>query len=766
MKVRRLSYLFLLIYFSICTAVKAMNDMTLQEIQKGVKGKKSWIVLTFDRKAGWLGIIKDRQNCVSFFVKGNSGRFNDSVVYLSSSGERRIQINQMDDVASIVRFDVYCYDNIPLSIIRRNNYIIVSIESEKMMNINMTSGSFANSGRLINILSADNFDNIATTLKFEGNYDWAGYVRFSSGNDQLLISNAILLTSHDEYAYDNSPLKRVGLSSYIDQYNNTKVSLSFVPFHEYSIFNVKGNIVIKTKKEKGLKEAGTIENQGFTDVASSEDKYNNEAVDAADAQKEEISIDELFGIEEKSPEKSTVSDYIKKESVSKELDNFFTEQESKKYDQQTGQEKVEKERVSEKPQYYIPWDTKVSAHFRSTPLKDALRTIAGPYMNILINEQVDDSVTLNLSNVTLRQAFEKIVNTHNCEYYIDEGIVIVKPVRVVYRGGAVTKVYRLNYVDADNVAKVIKSIASEDSLVQVFQTEFLNPAKGGKNRMEKNEVAIQGIRRSSTIVVTDRPEKIDAIDRVIEKLDIPPVLFEIRAKLVETSPLNKSKLGINWDKTIEAILTDKLSSGVSSSGGAQEERSGINTNPGSIGSLTLTNLTTKKYQAVLDFLEEKTDSKLISHPRIMGMDNDESSISVGTTVPIAQIQRGMGGQGDMVTFQYKEVNIQLNVTPHLGANGDIIMYVNPVIEEIVDWVTYGVQEAPVTSKRTVNTVVTVKEGNTVVIGGLVKSKRIRVQNKVWLLGSIPLIGKLFQHETYEDVQSDVLIFITPRVIRI
>ena len=150
-----------------------------------------------------------------------------------------------------------------------------------------------------------------------------------------------------------------------------------------------------------------------------------------------------------------------------------------------------------------------------------------------------------------------------------------------------------------------------------------------------------------------------------------------------------------------------------------------------------------------DGVEKKQIPVKFSNPRILAMNNEESSISVGTTVPIPRIQRGSGGQGDMVTFEYKEINIQLNVTPHLGVDNEIIMYIAPIIKEITGWVEIGVQRAPITDKRSVNSIITVKNEETVVIGGLIKNHTKKVMKKVWLLGDIPLIGKLFQHEQYE-----------------
>jgi general secretion pathway protein D len=231
--------------------------------------------------------------------------------------------------------------------------------------------------------------------------------------------------------------------------------------------------------------------------------------------------------------------------------------------------------------------------------------------------------------------------------------------------------------------------------------------------MKMAGVAVQGIRRTSVLVVTDRPEKIREIDQMVKELDRPPIQIMIESKLVELAPTYTNNLGIDWDKTF-SLLLDKTSPTESTTEKKFQIQSGGTATTSAVFNMEnnwrLGHLSASQYAAMLDFLKEKTDSKLISNPRLLAMDNEESSISVGTTVPIPQIQRGLGGTGDMVTFTYKEVNIQLNVSPHVGDQGEITMYVNPVIEEITDWVEIGVSRAPITNKRAVNSIITVGTG--------------------------------------------------------
>jgi len=137
------------------------------------------------------------------------------------------------------------------------------------------------------------------------------------------------------------------------------------------------------------------------------------------------------------------------------------------------------------------------------------------------------------------------------------------------------------------------------------------------------------------------PDKIREIDAIILQLDRAPVQIMIESRLVEMAPIERNELGINWDKTITAALQwqDLLPSGDAT------DYSVINTDPGGGGEWNMGHLSASQFSAVLDFLQEKTDSKLISNPKLLAMDNEESSISVGTTVPVPRIQRGMGGQG-------------------------------------------------------------------------------------------------------------------------
>lgn len=414
---------------------------------------------------------------------------------------------------------------------------------------------------------------------------------------------------------------------------------------------------------------------------------------------------------------------------------------------------------------------RVNMDYREAEIPNVLRLIAQQnHVNIVAGSEVEGTITISLRNVTLKEALDNILIANGFDYIVDENVILVKKRDTFIPTKSITKVYRLKYIDAQNLKSVIKDMVSEKAKIEVLAEDFytydkpdekaekspipgLSPQSKGKDSKEK--------RRSSVLVVTETPEHIRKIDEVVEQLDVATPQILIESKLVELSPLDRSNIGIDWDKAITATL---LNQDVLPLGDLQDY-SVIKNDLNSPAPWVLGHLTASQFSSVLNYLRENTESKLISNPKILAMDNQTSKISVGTTYPIPQINRGVGGQGDVVTFLYKDVDIELNVTPHVINGEEILMYVNPLIEEITGQVKIDINSAPITSKRAVNTVVSVSDGETVVIGGMIKEDLKKTTSKVWLLGDIPILGGLFRSTSFEKRQSDLLIFITPHILR-
>ncbi len=418
---------------------------------------------------------------------------------------------------------------------------------------------------------------------------------------------------------------------------------------------------------------------------------------------------------------------------------------------------------------------KISMDYREADLPNILRLLAQQNnVNIVAGSDVTGNITISLRNVTLREALDNILFANGYDYILDGNVILVKLKEQFIASKSQTKIYRLKYIDAENLKSVIKDMVSDDAKIHVLVPDFFTSVQASQGGIDNDKgkgplasltgggsgIKSKEKKRSSILVVTESPGVIRKIDDIIAKLDVAAPQILIEAKLVELSPIDKSNLGIDWDKSISAkmLYQELLPSGET------RDYSAINPDVRQRGNWSLGHLSADQFSAVLNYLQENTESKLISNPNILAMDNVTATISVGTNFPIPQINRGVGGQGDIVTFNYKDVAIVLNVTPHVTENDEIIMHVNPVIEEITGQVSVDGNSAPITSKRSVSTVVTVKDGDTVVIGGMIKEGLTKTVSKVFLLGDIPILGKLFRNTKYEKRQTDLLIFITPHII--
>ena len=407
---------------------------------------------------------------------------------------------------------------------------------------------------------------------------------------------------------------------------------------------------------------------------------------------------------------------------------------------------------------------RISLNYHDAELPNVLRLLSKQnHINIVAGKDVVGKVTVSLQNVSLREALDNILKANGFDYMVEGNVVLVKKMDTNLPGELVTKIFRLKYVDAENVKKTLEHVKSKNGSIEVFDNYFDANTVQSKQRtpgnLKKTQVVARG-GHSSVLIVTDRPEIVRQIGDLIAQLDVEAPQIMIESKLVEMAPLHEDKLGIDWDKTISASLFWQQML----PGGKAQSYSAMVENPRA-GQWTLGHLSASQFGMVLDFLKEKTDAKLISNPRITTTDDKEAVISVGTTVPIPQINRGVGGQGDIVTFNYKDVNIELRVTPHVSEGDQIVMTVNPVIEEITGEVVVDVNRAPITSKRAVHTTVTVRDGETVVIGGMIKDNTTVKTSRVWLLGDLPLVGAAFRHKTREKKQTDLMIFITPHIVK-
>ena len=389
----------------------------------------------------------------------------------------------------------------------------------------------------------------------------------------------------------------------------------------------------------------------------------------------------------------------------------------------------------------------------NAPIGAVLKLLAAQNnLNIVSGQEVRGSVSLRLRQVSLEEALSAILLANGYTYSRQGNVIVVLSQEKEYPQQLETRVFELDYVSADYVMASLKNVLSSKGKMDVFSKEVrrLEPAKQAP---------------ATILVVTDFGYNVARIQKIVATLDKPAQQIAIEVKMVETSLDKNSDLGLEWPEAIggsfgeaEPITTSGTSTATATSKALVFP---VNGRP-QYGRLSV-----KQVDWFLNYLVTQTNSKLLSSPKVTTLDNQAAKITVATTIPLQTLNRFSEGAvvQDIVSFQDKEFGIILDVTPRINDDSTITLRVVPTVEDIISFTGPANNQRPITSKRSVETQVRMKDGETMVIGGLLKDNEVKTVRKVWLLGDIPLLGHLFRSNSKQKNQTDLLIMITPRIVR-
>lgn len=408
--------------------------------------------------------------------------------------------------------------------------------------------------------------------------------------------------------------------------------------------------------------------------------------------------------------------------------------------------------LSESPEWM---NKRVNVDFEDTPLGSALALLARQNGFDIVTPQFGDMmVSAHLTQAMIRDALDAILSVSGFVYYTAGDIVVVKPLADEIPGGLTTKIFKLEYIDARQIEKQVQNMLSSRGKAQIVSA--------GQSTSGPDE----GRFPAKILAVTDLANIIPVIEEFVGKIDVKPGQVSIDVKLVETGITEDQSFGLDWRKSVAAAITGAEEE-MPATESSPERLSLFSTLPFEAGSFTYGTMNVSEVSLLLEYLKSTGNSKLLSNPSVTTSDGKPAIIDVVTTIPIQTINRFSEGAviQDIVTYQFKDVGISLEVTPVLNDDGYITLNCRPSVEEITGWVGPADNQQPITSKRSVRTDVIVKNGETLVIGGLMKESTITRIDGVWLLSDIPLIGELFKHRTVQSAKTDLMILITPSILQ-
>jgi type IV pilus assembly protein PilQ len=257
--------------------------------------------------------------------------------------------------------------------------------------------------------------------------------------------------------------------------------------------------------------------------------------------------------------------------------------------------------------------------------------------------------------------------------------------------------------------------------------------------------------RLNSLVITDTAASLKRIRRAIDKLDVKSPQVMIEALIVNVKLTNQLKMGVDWTKL--GTATNYLSQGLSTTAG---------TNP--FGKVTFSATSSDwKIQGLIDFVETNKDVRILANPKVLVLNNCTATIKTVKEIPYKELSQTSGG-GNIGTTSFKEAGVTLEVTPQITEDGYIIMTIKPEQSAQIDTFTLADDsEVPVIETRKADTTLRVKDGQTIIIGGLRERQPTIQESKVPVLGNVPIVGALFRKVNNDLIESELGIFITPHI---
>ncbi|OQY00811.1 MAG: type II secretion system protein GspD [Desulfobacteraceae bacterium 4572_130] len=336
----------------------------------------------------------------------------------------------------------------------------------------------------------------------------------------------------------------------------------------------------------------------------------------------------------------------------------------------------------------------------------------------------------------------------------------------VQKGEEKIRVYYLEHASAENLVKVLQNINSSKN----------NKTSGRKNApIMSGHMKITADKSTNSLIITADKEDYPVIQGVISKLDIPRPMVYIECLLMEVNADTGLKLGTEW-RVGEDFNAGGGDTGAVFGGSVIPLLNGSNLNAGlgtvlpsgfSVGvmgrTLTIGDIEFPSIGAVIQAYKNKKGVNILSTPQILTTDNEEASLIIGKNVPYQTRSAAENATDTYSSYEYKDVGITLKITPHISKDRLVRLNVFQKITKLDSG--SGTMDRPTTLKREFETTLIVKDGHTIVIGGLIDEILTKKEYSMPCLGNIPLAGYLFKTTSDESEKTNLYVFLTPKVIQ-
>ncbi|HAW63129.1 MAG TPA: type IV pilus secretin PilQ [Pseudomonas sp.] len=429
---------------------------------------------------------------------------------------------------------------------------------------------------------------------------------------------------------------------------------------------------------------------------------------------------------------------------------------------------------------------KLSLNFQDIDVRSVLQLIADfTDLNLVASDTVAGNITLRLQNVPWDQALDLVLKTKGLDKRQVGNVLLVAPAdeiaarerqelesqrQIAELAPLRREVVQVNYAKAADIARLFQSVTNNAASAE-----------------DRGSIAVDD--RTNNIIAYQTQERLDELRRIVAQLDIPVRQVMIEARIVEANVDYDKSLGVRWGGNLWAgdkwnawgkngqlgVADDPDASGKPGEDGYIPSRQvgrflGIPEVPmntpfvdmGAVGATSGIGLGFITNNAILDLqlsaMEKTGNGEVVSQPKVVTADKETAKILKGAEVPYQE-----ASSSGATSTSFKEAALSLEVTPQITPDNRIIMEVK-VTKDEPDFSQAATTGVPAIRKNEVNAKVLVTDGETIVIGGVFSNTQSKSVDKVPLLGDIPFVGRLFRRDLVQDRKSELLVFITPRIM--
>ncbi|EPA98272.1 type IV pilus secretin PilQ [Pseudomonas umsongensis] len=400
---------------------------------------------------------------------------------------------------------------------------------------------------------------------------------------------------------------------------------------------------------------------------------------------------------------------------------------------------------------------KLSLNFQDIDVRSVLQLIADfTNLNLVASDTVQGGITLRLQNVPWDQALDLVLKTKGLDKRKLGNVLLVAPAdeiaarerqelesqkQIADLAPLRRELLQVNYAKAADIAKLFQSVTNAEAKAD-----------------ERGSITVD--ERTNNIIAYQTQDRLDELRRIVAQLDIPVRQVMIEARIVEANVDYDKSLGVRWGGSIQN-KGNWNASGVgngTSDGGSTSSPFvdlGVANNTSGIGIAFITDNVLLDLE--LTAMEKTGNGEIVSQPKVVTSDKETAKILKGTEIPYQE-----ASSSGATSVSFKEASLSLEVTPQITPDNRIIMEVK-VTKDEPDYLN-KVQDVPPIKKNEVNAKVLVNDGETIVIGGVFSNTQSKVVDKVPFLGDVPYLGRLFRRDVVSEKKSELLVFLTPRIM--